>query len=193
MPRTKQFDKNEVLEKAMELFWKNGYHATSMGQLVQHLGINRASIYSTFNDKKDLFEQALRLYRQKNGGGVKSFLAAQKSVKEGFHNLFTSAIDEGVNDPESRGCFVVNITTELVPGDEDILPALNENQAHFVKLFKEFLERGVKEGEIAANKDLDATAQYLFTLYNGLRVVGKINKDQESLIKMIKVGLMVLN
>ena len=140
MPRTKQFDKNEVLEKAMELFWKNGYHATSMGQLVQHLGINRASIYSTFNDKKDLFEQALRLYRQKNGGGVKSFLAAQKSVKAGFLSLFTSAIDEGVNDPESRGCFVVNITTELVPGDEDILPALNENQAHFVKLFKEFLE-----------------------------------------------------
>ena len=69
-------------------------------------------------------------------------------LKEGFLNLFTSAIDEAVNDPESRGCFVVNITTELVPGDEDILPALNENQTYFVIMFKEFLERGVKEGEI---------------------------------------------
>ena len=54
MPRVKQFNEDEVLNKAMELFWKKGYNATSMQDIVDYLGINRASLYSTFGGKKNL-------------------------------------------------------------------------------------------------------------------------------------------
>ena len=58
MPRTKQFNEEEILKKAMELFWEKGFHATSIQDLVAHLGINRASLYDTFGGKEELFKKA---------------------------------------------------------------------------------------------------------------------------------------
>ena len=77
MPRTKAFDEQEVLEKAMELFWKKGYYATSIQDLVNHLGINRASLYDTFGGKKKLFLHTFSHYRTVNTQGVKDFLEGQ--------------------------------------------------------------------------------------------------------------------
>ena len=71
MPRVKLFDQNEVLTKAMNLFWKQGYAATSVQDLVQHLGINRASLYDTFGDKDQLFKKSFELYRKQNKDGLK--------------------------------------------------------------------------------------------------------------------------
>ena len=64
MPRTKQFDEKEVLKNAMELFWEKGFHATSIQDLVSHLGINRASLYDTYGGKDELFNTAFETYRQ---------------------------------------------------------------------------------------------------------------------------------
>jgi TetR/AcrR family transcriptional repressor of nem operon len=55
MPWEKQFDVDEVLDRAMQVFWACGYEATSMQQLVERTGINRASLYATYSDKRTLF------------------------------------------------------------------------------------------------------------------------------------------
>ena len=62
MPRPKSFDVDEVLDRAVDLFWVNGFAATSMADLVNHLGINRGSLYSTFGSKQELYERALERY-----------------------------------------------------------------------------------------------------------------------------------
>ena len=119
MPRVKQFDEQQVLEKAMELFWKLGYNGTSIQDLVSNLGINRASLYDTYGGKDALFEKTFEHYLQKNAQMARSILAAKPSVKEGFRHLFQIIIEQLINDPEKKGCFVVNTTTELVPNDEN--------------------------------------------------------------------------
>ena len=81
MPRTKQFCEIETLEKAVELFWNKGFHATSMQDLVSHLGINRASLYATYGDKSDLFKKALCAYTKSNGDMLKNMLAAETHRK----------------------------------------------------------------------------------------------------------------
>ena len=63
MARIKEFDENEVLERAKLLFWKQGFHATSIQNLVDHLGISRGSIYDTFGGKNELYEKALKVYK----------------------------------------------------------------------------------------------------------------------------------
>jgi TetR/AcrR family transcriptional repressor of nem operon len=73
MPRVKLFDENEVLNKAMNLFWKQGYSATSIQDLVSHLGINRASLYDTYGDKEKLFFRAFEFYRKTNTEGITNF------------------------------------------------------------------------------------------------------------------------
>ena len=85
MARNKAFEKEIVLEKAKELFWKQGFHATSVQNLVDHLGINRASIYDTFGGKNKLYETALESYRAENLIFLKEHLAKFESVKKSLN------------------------------------------------------------------------------------------------------------
>ncbi|MDF1696713.1 MAG: helix-turn-helix domain containing protein [Saprospiraceae bacterium] len=94
MPRVKLFDKDEVLEKAMHLFWERGYHATSIQDLVNHLGINRASLYDTFGGKQALFDSAFKHYRMTNTKAIKKFLHAEQDVKKGMRKLFLLALEQ---------------------------------------------------------------------------------------------------
>jgi len=176
----------------MEIFWKKGFHATSMQDLVDAMGINRASMYDTFGNKQQLFELAFERYRASNTARIKQFLESQSSVKAGIRTLFKNAIKESCSDTENKGCFVVNITTELLPGDERIKDMLQANKMAFEQAFSEFLQKGVKNGEIPEGKDIKAIARMLFTLYNGLKVVGKIPGKQEDLMASVEAALGVL-
>jgi TetR/AcrR family transcriptional repressor of nem operon len=193
MPRTKTFDEQEALQKAMDTFWKKGYHATSMQDLVDAMGINRASLYDTFGGKKALFDQSFELYRATNTAGMKRFLESQESVKEGFRQLFAMAIEESQSDAGHKGCFVVNATTELLPGDEGLQGVLQANKAAFTEVFYQFLQHGVERGEIAEGKDLQAIANMIFTLYNGIKVVGKIPGQGADLEASVEVAMGVLS
>ena len=117
MPRVKQFREEEVLEKAMELFWKKGFHATSMQDLVSHLGINRASIYDTFGGKQALFDKAFQAYREKSFQTTVDFFNEFDSVKEAFYSYMEKSIMRTLNDPDKKGCFLVNTATAQIPGE----------------------------------------------------------------------------
>ncbi|TAI47273.1 TetR/AcrR family transcriptional regulator [Flagellimonas allohymeniacidonis] len=193
MPRTKQFDEKEVLNKAMELFWEKGFHATSMQELVSHLGINRASLYDTFGGKEKLFNRAFQEYRNESGDMVKGLLAGEVSVKQGFEKLFDFAIEEAVKDDARKGCFVVNTTTELIPGDPNIHDILRGNMDQVAELFSTHIQKGINQGEINASKNARDIGLMLFAFYNGLRVVSKIDTDPDKLKDMVQAALSVLD
>jgi len=193
MPRVKLFDENEVLTKAMNLFWKKGYAATSVQDLINHLGINRASLYDTFGDKEQLFKKSFELYRKNNIEGLKQFFDSQKNVRKGFERLFENAIEEAVNDQDRKGCFVVNTTTELVPNDDSIAVILENNKSDFENMFFEYLQKGKEAGQIKTDKDLKSIAALFYTLYNGLRVVSKVQPNAKNLTDTINIALSVLD
>jgi len=147
MPRVKLFNEEETLTKAMNLFWKKGYHATSVQDLVDYLGINRASLYCTYGGKKELFDKAFGKYRKINSEGVAAFLNTRSDVKQGLRSLFETAIDESIADTDNKGCFVVNATTELIPGDEKIQASLQENKKTMEGIYHGFLLSGQQNGE----------------------------------------------
>jgi len=177
----------------MELFWRQGFHATSMQQLVDHLGINRASIYATYGSKEELFQQAFAHYRATRMAAMEAFLAQYDAVKEGIKQLLFNAVSACSSDPYRKGCMVVNATTELVPGDQELVTVCQANQKEVEQVILTYLQQGVDSGELSANKDLPAIAAYFFTLYNGLQVVGKYQQDEQALLKAIQEGLSVLD
>lgn len=193
MPRTKQFNEEEVLNKAMELFWEKGFHATSMQDLVNHLGINRASIYDTFGGKNMLFDKAFQNYRDTSLTSLKKILSAEVDVKEGFRKLFQMAIDDVETDACQKGCFVVNTITELVPGDDILQEKLRQHSANTELLFAAYIQKGIDDGTIKVSKNPQTIAFTLFTLFSGLRVMTKVEKNQEKLGEMIEVGLSILD
>lgn len=193
MPRVKLFDENEVLNKAMHLFWKQGYSATSVQDLVSHLGINRASLYDTFGDKEKLFKKAFEQYRAENIAGLTLFFKKHPDVKKGFSKLFATAIEEALCDADNKGCFVVNTTTELVPGDEMILTILERNKQNIQALFYDYLQKGKNSGKLKTRQDLKSLASLFYTLYAGLRVISKVRPDKKELTDSIKMALSLLD
>lgn len=192
MPRVKLFDENEVLTKAMNLFWKQGYGATSVQDLVSHLGINRASIYDTFGDKDKLFKKSFELYRKQNSEGLIKFFESRPNVKIGFFELFDNAIQEAVNDKDRKGCFVVNTTTELTPNDESLFQVLEINKQTFINIFFEYLKKGKGSGQLKTSQNLKSLATLFYTLYNGIRVVSKNRPNKKELTDSINVALSLL-
>ncbi len=193
MPRVKKFNEEETLNKAMCLFWRNGFHATSMQDLVNYLGINRASIYDTYGGKKELFDKAFAHYRTTNRQQLQAFLESQESVKKGVRALFESGISEAACDAERKGCFVINVATELVPNDTEMLNVINENKAFMIATFENFLKKGVDSGEISATKNIQNLASLLHTFFNGIKVVSKTDADEKALLASVDTVLTLLD
>lgn len=181
MPRTKQFDEEEILQKATVLFWRKGFYNTSIQDLVNFLGINRASIYDTFGGKRELFDKALTHYRKVNTEIVKKLLYTYQDPKQGFKALFDFAIQEASEEQEHKGCFAVNTTTEMLPGDNAAAGMIRENKRVFESIFNDYLKAGQENGFISPEKNTEGYAGMLFMLYNGLRVIGKAETDKHKL------------
>src|ERR687894_167190 len=113
MARHKEFDRDEALQRAMEVFWSRGYEAASVGELVSHMGINRQSLYDTFGDKHSLYLAALDRYREVEGRKMFELLERPGPVKRALRRLFESVVEHALGEGERRGCFVGNATSEL--------------------------------------------------------------------------------
>lgn len=193
MPRSKQFDKDAVLEKAKQLFWKQGYHATSIQNLVEHLGINRASLYDTFGGKKQLYETSFQSYREENIQFLKERLAGFDKIKAGLRKFFRARILDNINDPERKGCFVINCTMEYLPHHQEIMSALMDNKQAFQNIMMETLQRGKDCGEFDQSMNVEEVATYLFTFFNGLQIIGKVKQNKKELFQTLDIGLKILD
>ena len=182
MPRSKTFDKEVVLNKAMELFWEKGFHATSIQDLVTHLGINRASLYDTFGDKEKLFLSSIESYIEHNQNNIKQYLSQFENVVEGIRSLFHMGIDQALSDRNCiKGCFVVNMTTELLPGKGDMEALLQANMKSFVKVISQTIKSGQAQGQVNTSINPREFAKLLFSFNNGLHVVAKLNPSKSEL------------
>ncbi|MEM9932821.1 MAG: TetR/AcrR family transcriptional regulator [Bacteroidota bacterium] len=193
MARPKAFKEADILEKAMLVFWKTGYHATTYQDLVTAMGISRQSMYDTFGNKESLFQKAFLHYRQKNKLRIRELLSSYPSVKEGLSSMLVESITNTLADEDRKGCFAVNCSTEVAAGDVKILPLLAENRKEFIQFFKEYLDGGKENGQLSNEADTETLASYIFTLYSGLQVNAKISNDLAELTSIIKAGLSLLD
>ncbi|MGG4443321.1 TetR/AcrR family transcriptional regulator [Brevibacillus fortis] len=192
MARTREFDEEKVLEAAMQLFWEKGYEATSLSDLTTRMGIQRPSIYSTFGDKKELFEAALRRYTMSRASEVRTKLQNNPSVKEAFRHFFNEVIDEEYTESLSRGCFCINTMVELAPHDEKFEILTREHQMYLSVIFQETIERGIQSGELDSSIDAKAIAQALIVSLIGLTVIMKSRPTRSFVDNSIEVMLTLL-
>ncbi|WP_155593908.1 TetR/AcrR family transcriptional regulator [Lysinibacillus cavernae] len=181
MARTREFDEEKVLEAAMQLFWEKGYEATSLSDLTARMGIQRPSIYSTFGDKKELFEAALRRYTTSRAAEIRSRLQSQPSVKQAFATFFEEVIAAEYTKDLSNGCFCINTMVELAPHDERFEILTREHQLYLAVIFQETIERGIQSGELVEDTDAKSVAQALIVALIGLTVLMK-SQPQKSFV-----------
>lgn len=173
MARKKSFDEIDVLQKALQLFWRKGYNATSIQDLVDELGINRASLYDTWGDKHNLYVAALKLYRQSASSRLLNDIRSDMPARQVIESLLQRIVHEVTLDKEKKGCFVVNATTELANCDHDINQMVDENRNTIVEVLAEIIKEGQEKGEFKSQKSPHALARFIFNSISGLRVIGK--------------------
>lgn len=194
MARTREFDEEKVLDAAMQLFWEKGYEATSLSDLTSRMGIQRPSIYSTFGDKRELFETSLRKYTMARAAEMRTRLAGIASVKEAFRTFFVEIVDEEYNAERlSRGCFCINTMVELAPHDEKFEILTREHQMYLSVIFQENIERGMRSGELNPSLDAKAVAQALIVSLIGLTVFMKSRPNRSFIENSIRVTLSLLD
>src|SRR5712692_1194030 len=148
MARHKEFDRDEALHKAMEVFWSRGYEAASIEDLVKHMGINRQSLYDTFGDKHALYLQALDRYHEVHGRKVSDLLEQPGSVKKTLKQLFQDIVEGSLCDQERRGCFMGNAMSELAGRCKETAARTSSNMAAVEGAFYRALLRGKKDSEL---------------------------------------------
>ncbi|AKR12781.1 TPA: TetR/AcrR family transcriptional regulator [Bacillus thuringiensis] len=192
MARTREFDEDQVLDAAMQLFWEKGYEATSLSDLTSRMGIQRPSIYSTFGDKKELFEAALRRYTMSRASDIRNKLQSHSSVKESFSIFFADVVNEEYAGDLSKGCFCINTMVELAPHDERFEILTREHQMYLAVIFQETIERGIQSGELEGNTDAKSLAQALIVALIGLTVMMKSRPQRTFVDNVIATTLTLL-
>ncbi|KND25862.1 TetR/AcrR family transcriptional regulator [Streptomyces acidiscabies] len=184
MARTKEFDPDAALQSALDLFWRRGYEATSMADLVEHLGIARASIYATFGSKHDLYLKALDRYSDLNLSFLVRELSAPGPALPGVRAVVRRFAAEATGTPgRRRGCFIVNTAAELAPHDPAAARLVEAGWEQLETLLHSALVRAQAQGELTRDRDPRALARMLLVFLQGLRIIGKASTDPTARVR----------
>jgi len=188
MPRVKLFNKEEVTQKAMELFWEKGYASTSLNDLTAHLGISKGSLYDTFGSKRALFERSFELYRSSRLEQLESLLASEPDVKAGLRKFLEFNLEEFLADDQHKGCFIANTCSEFGAVDE----ALRNDLMQHHSIVHSALTKYLRNGQFKMEMGTDSYADMIMTFTIGMSQEVKYNRDRKTYLNSISYILDIL-
>jgi TetR/AcrR family transcriptional repressor of nem operon len=172
--RPREFERDEALDKAMDLFWSQGYDATGVAELCAHMGVGRQSLYNTFGDKDSLFSEALGRYKQLRLQPMIQELRGPGSGLENVRRLL-GAWEEASTEVAHKGCLMANSIAEFGMRDPRFAAELGSMLGEIEAAFAFALEKARDDGELPASRDPRALARLFTTLGQGISTVGKLD------------------
>ncbi|MFC4942031.1 TetR/AcrR family transcriptional regulator [Pseudonocardia sp. GCM10023141] len=180
MARVKEFDVDAALQAALDLFWERGYEATAVSDLVERLGVGKASLYATFGSKHELYLAALDRYVRVTDARVVEDLSRPGPALPALRDLIHRYVEEILVGDVRRGCFVVNSAVEL-PSDPQVAQRVAASWDTLEVAFTLALSRARAAGELAPERDPRALARLLLATLQGLQVLGKGSSSPDRL------------
>jgi TetR/AcrR family transcriptional repressor of nem operon len=192
VPRPRVFDEEQIIDRAMELFWTRGYEATSVADLTEELGVHPGSLYRTFGDKHALFLRALTRYRDSQARTLAPALLAGGPVLPRIRAALVGFIQLAAEQDKPRGCLAANTVGELLPGDMEVASGVADVLSDVEDGFLQGLRLAARQGEIPGTLDLPGWAATLTMLVQGLQVVAKADPDPRRLVRGVDAALLAL-
>jgi len=190
MARQERFKENNILNDATTLFWKKGFHQTSIQDLVDSLGLNRASLYDKYHDKEGLFKTCLIAYRTQVINMATKTLMEDKSTKKGFQNLFKWIINSIAKDSDKKGCLISNTYASLAPSKHNQNHSLlHETKDLWVNLIHSALKKGKKNNEIKNGINIAKSTHNIYVSMVGATIISKINTKPTDLKNSLETHL----
>lgn len=180
MPRTADFDKSQALDQAMDIFWRKGYEAASLQDLLSGMGLSKSSLYATFGNKEDLFLACLARYR----GIIENEFAnelGQAPSALSFLRDYLEAIAENRRGEALKGCLLMNTASEFSQRNSTVAKATRQGVDRLTRLLSQTVQQAQEEGEISADADADQLGTFLLTTVSGLKTLAKAGTPKKRL------------
>lgn len=190
MPRTKRFEPGEALDAATDLFWRKGYAATSLRDLLAGMSINRGSFYDTFGDKHAVFLASLDRFQEMRTSWINEVL--ENAGLDGVQEVFRRTVDNLVRFEPRRGCLLANTAVELAPHDAEVAARISRYLRRTEEAFEGALTRAREAGQIPKQADPKVLSRFLVSNLHGLRVLSRAGSDRASLEDAARVALEAL-
>lgn len=168
MPRTREFDEEEALGRALTLFWEKGFADTSMRDLAKHTGVANAGLYQAFGDKAQLYEAALRQYARTQNHAFFGPLESKQAGRAELEVFFKAILGAARDGSFCNGCFIANTAVEFGEDGGVITEMVGQNMRRHGKAFRNALRNAQSRGEIAEDIDSKALGASLAASFYGL-------------------------
>jgi TetR/AcrR family transcriptional regulator, copper-responsive repressor len=179
--RPRSFDRDKALERAMQVFWRQGYEATTVSDLTRAMGINPPSLYAAFGDKEHLYLAALERYQQRRFDAVAKWFDEEPTAKAAVRRLLTEAARE------LRGSMLVLSATQC--SAESLQPELAERRASMRTIVKVRIDRGIREGELPRGTDSNALTDFYSAVFQGMSLQARDGATRKSLLATAEAAM----
>jgi len=177
MARPREFDERAVLNAATQCFWKQGYEATSVRDLVEHTGITAASLYNAFGDKRALYGKALDHYVE---GSIADRIRRCQSLPplRAIEAFFEEIVKRSLNDRDRKGCMLVNAALDMAPHDPAFRKVVAEVLMGIEAFFHGCVVAGQADGTIGRSLPAETLAQNLLGVLMGIRALARVRPER---------------
>jgi TetR/AcrR family transcriptional repressor of nem operon len=189
MGRPKTFEPDVAIECAMQTFWTRGYAATSPADLAEATGVGKGSLYHEFGSKRELFGKALECYGRLGDEAATAVFDEPGTAKERITAFLRSLVDADLDGPERRGCLAANTALELAGRDAEAERAVQRIAERALDLIAARIERGKRDGDVAADVDTRTQALLIQNTVSGLRISVACGFERPALYAIIDAAV----
>ncbi|WP_128547068.1 TetR/AcrR family transcriptional regulator [Larkinella soli] len=195
MARPVKYDRDILLQKAMDIFWTKGYEAASVHDLLTGLDIHRGTLYDSFGDKHSLFMEVLEYYERNVGFPLLRILEQPGPKKAAIRDLFDRLVTVLSSESGRRGCLMTNAAIERALCDDTVAARTERVNAVWIGSFRKALETAQSAGEMPPRdpQATEALARYLYATVQGLRVLARTSRSSAELRPVVEIALTSLD
>lgn len=186
--RPPAFDRNQVLARAAETFWRLGYEGASIADLTETMGITAQSLYAAFGSKADLYKEALVHYRQTIGAFTAQVLTEERNAADAFVRLLRETAREFCKAGRPHGCMISTATLACASENQAVAEHVAELRAGALAAFRDRIERGIADGHFRPDTDAAALARYLGAIIQGMSVQARDGAREEDLASIAAIA-----
>jgi TetR/AcrR family transcriptional repressor of nem operon len=191
MARLIEFDRDKAFESEMLLFWRQGYNATSLSQLLEATAISRSSFYAAFTDKRRVYIEALTLFSQRTNSVLLS-VEDDRNHGNAIKNFFEHTLFSVPERRMRRGCMMVNTVLELADVDQGLSILASQKLDEIERAFEVCFERALESGTFSSQQTAKELAQFVMTINQGLRVSSRKDISKKDLQNILTTTTAVL-
>jgi TetR/AcrR family transcriptional regulator, transcriptional repressor for nem operon len=178
MGRPREFEETAVLNAATELFWTRGFDAASIRELAERMGLQTASLYNAYGDKRTLYRQVLQRYAKDAVDWCEERLAGHRSALEALQAFFSAVAADTCADRDRKGCLIVNAGLDTAPHDPEFKTMVAAVFRRLERLFRDCALRGQADGSVTRAQPADDVARLLLGVMLGMRVLARTRPER---------------